>query len=359
MKIVYDNIVFSLQKTGGISVVWSELLKRLLIERKNDLQIIEYYNANQNIFRKTIQLEFKKKKTLSDYLLLITRYINPKMKNINYPFIFHSSYYRVSTNKNAINVTTVHDFIYEKFRRGIKKEIHCYQKKLSILNSDFIICVSENTKKDLLTYYPNIAPEKVFVVYNGVSEDYFITDKNYSHELPYPTHNYMIYLGVRDEYKRFDIAIKTAKQLNINLVIVGGGKLSKKELTYLNSQLSKSQYQAFTNLSNFQLNNLYSNALCLMYPSTYEGFGIPVIEAQRAGCPVVAYNNGAVKEIIGDTPLLFNRFDITEISDIITVNLFNSTLRNEIINCGIANSKRFSWDITYEKTKEIYDLIAQ
>lgn len=195
-------------------------------------------------------------------------------------------------------------------------------------------------------------------MYNGVSEDYDVSKQENS-ALPFPSQKYIIYVGVRDEYKRFDIAIKISKQLNINLVIVGGGKLSKKEINYINSQLFKNQYHAFTNLSNPQLNNLYSNALCLIYPSTYEGFGIPVIEAQRAGCPVVAYNNGAVKEIIGDTPLLFKRFNITEISDIIIDNLFDSSIRNKIINNGFINSKKYTWDMTYEKTKNIYDSILK
>lgn len=358
MKIVYDNIIFSLQKSGGISVVWYELLKRLLKERKNDLQVIEYQNANQNIFRSKLDLDFKKRKTLSDYLLLINRYLNPKLKGMNDPFIFHSSYYRISTNKNAINITTVHDFIYEKFRSGIKKGIHCYQKKHAILNSDFIICVSENTKNDLLTYYPKINSQKVYVIHNGVSEDYCINSKS-NFEIDFEPQKYIIYVGVRDEYKRFDIAVETAKQLKTNLVIVGGGKLSKGEIDYINLHLAKNQYKLFTNLSNSNLNDLYSNALCLIYPSTYEGFGIPVIEAQRAGCPVIAYNNGAIKEIIGETALLFNTFNTTEIAKIITDNLFDSTLRNSIISAGFTNSKKYSWEITYEKTRKIYDSLSK
>ena len=358
MKIVYDNIVFSLQRAGGISVVWYELLKRMLKNDSKDILFIEYRNANQNIFRNKLALPIQKYKVFLDRFLFFVRYINPSLRKLKEPFIFHSSYYRISSNINAINITTVHDFIYEKFRTGIKKEIHCYQKKRSILKSDLIICVSENTKNDLLSYYPNVNPQKVFIVHNGVSDEYN-EKKRITDDLPFLTLNYIIYVGVRDEYKRFDIAIECAKQLNTNLVIVGGGKLSKKEMDYINSNLREDQYKAFTNISNSQLNALYSNALCLIYPSAYEGFGIPIIEAQKSGCPVLAYNNGAMKEIIGITPLLFNNFDMKEIIHLIQTNLFNLEKRTKIIESGLINAQNYSWDITYNKTLEIYNLLTK
>ena len=273
------------------------------------------------------------------------------------PFIFHSSYYRISSNKNAINITTVHDFIYEKFRKGIKKEIHCIQKKNALRKSQLILCVSENTKKDLLLYYPEIDSKKIFVVHNGVSEDYKVITSHVIPGIKYANQQYLIYVGVRDEYKRFDIAVEITKKLNLNLVIVGGGKLTANEISFIESRLNKNQYQIFANLSNSDLNILYSNALCLIYPSSYEGFGIPVIEAQKSGCPVVAYDNGAVKEIIGNTPLLFKEFDLSHIYKIIVENLFDVEKRSKIIDEGLKNSENYSWEITYQKTREIYNLL--
>ena len=87
-------------------------------------------------------------------------------------FIFHSSYYRTSNSKNAINIITVYDFIYEKFSSGWRKKIHTWQKERAINNSHHIICISHSTKNDLLTYYPAIMKSKITVVYLGASDTF-------------------------------------------------------------------------------------------------------------------------------------------------------------------------------------------
>jgi glycosyltransferase involved in cell wall biosynthesis len=355
MKIVFDNIVFSLQRSGGISVVWYEILKRMLDNKKFDLSFLEYNGATENIFRKKLEINST---PIDTFPVSINRYLNPRLSSINEPFIFHSSYYRTSSDPNAINVTTVHDFIYEKFRSGIRKQIHCSQKRRAIEKSDYIICVSENTKNDLLLMYPKINRGRVFVVHNGCSDNYRPESVHSEMYSRFNKDQYLIYVGVRDEYKRFDLALETAKDLNLGLVIVGGGMLTTEEEKMVRSILPENQYQVFQNISDNELNSLYSNALCLIYPSIYEGFGIPIIEAQKAGCPVVAYNGGAMKEIIGDTPLLFDEFNALEISNLIKAHLFDSDNRDYVVKQGLANSSKYTWGQTFEETINIYNLIS-
>ncbi|MDR2408048.1 MAG: glycosyltransferase family 1 protein, partial [Bacteroidales bacterium] len=136
MKIIFDNIIFSLQKAGGISVVWTELLKSI-ISSGLEYKCLEYNSSQNNIFRNKIEIP-SQNIILSNYSSTkIQRYFNPQIREIiDTPFIFHSSYYRYCTHKKAINFTTVHDFTYEYFSSGIKKIIHCYQKHKAIKKSE-------------------------------------------------------------------------------------------------------------------------------------------------------------------------------------------------------------------------------
>lgn len=353
MKIILDNIIFTLQKHGGISVVWHELLKRLIKDRKNYICINTCPDGNILSLNDEIPISNKEYIHSMRYLNFI-RYSASHIKK-KYKYIFHSSYYRYAKDNNAINITTVHDFTYEIYNRGIKKWIHSWQKKKAIRKSEFIICISENTKKDLLRFCPFVNPNNIRVIYNGVSEDYFITNTTCNTIIPYKKNEYVLFVGSRASYKNFNLTVNAVSKTKLNLVIVGS-PLDKKERKYLNVCFKNSSRYFCTGLiSNKVLNILYNNAFALIYPSEYEGFGIPVLESQKAGCPVIAFNGSSIPEIIGDKTLLINNTrsdaDIVEKLNL----LKNTELRNRIIANGIENSKRFSWDRMYKDIISLYE----
>lgn len=348
--IVLDNIIFSLQRIGGISAVWYEHLSRMLKDnlRHSDIMILEGGSAKENIFRQQLQINDNIIKYEPSRMLWAKRYHNPII-NLNLDsFIFHSSYYRTCSSRNAINITTVHDFTYEYFTRGIAKVVHCWQKYKAIKNSDRIICVSENTKKDLLRFVPDIDESKIRVIYNGVSEDYYPIRHEHSTDS-----SFVLFVGARGGYKNFDIAVKAIRDTSLDLVIVGS-PLSDTEIKYLDSTLGINRYRYAGRISNKELNELYNSAFCLLYPSSYEGFGIPVIEAQKAGCPVIAANRSSIPEIIGDKTMLINEASPTEILRKLQL-LKIDHVRKEIIELGLENAKRFTWEKTYAETIKVYD----
>ncbi len=352
--IYLDNIIFSLQKSGGISAVWYEHLKRLLKdEMANDkLKIIEYDSAEDNIFRQELQINDSIVHKKSSKFLKIRRYINPVITSLSESFIFHSSYYRTCGNKESINITTVHDFTYEYFTKGFPKIVHCLQKYQSIRNSDLIICISQNTKNDLLKFLPDVDENKVRVVYNGVSDDYIqIQDHKITHSEEEP---FVLFVGARGGYKNFALAVEALAETHFKLVVVGA-PLSDFEIKHLESKLGNKRYKYKGRVSNLELNRLYNSAFCLLYPSSYEGFGIPVIEAQKAGCPVIAANCSSIPEIVGDKSLLINCFSVAEIVKKLIILKTHPSIREELIELGIENSKRFSWDITYSNILKIYN----
>ena len=111
-----------------------------------------FEQKNQNLFRKETEINFQKE---SEIPVVILRYL-PFLRRLPSKSIFHSSYYRISLQKDVINVTTVYDFIYEKFRFGLAKYIHFFQKKIAIKHSDAIICISQSTKNDLIELFPEL-----------------------------------------------------------------------------------------------------------------------------------------------------------------------------------------------------------
>lgn len=351
MVIIFDNIIFAIQKAGGISVVWSELLKRLLNNKKNIVSCIEYNRVANNICRKEVMIPATNIHALNSYFLNFTRYFSPKIIN-NKKFIFHSSYYRICSNPKAINITTVHDFTYEYYYTGLKKWIHLWQKYRAISKSDYIICISENTKQDLLKFLPDISTAKIRVIYNGVSDDYYPLNKESLTNLPFELETYVLFVGSREKYKNFELAVKAIAWSNLKLIVVGA-PLSKEEVSFLCKEIGSANFIEMGRVSNEKLNRLYNGALTLLYPSEYEGFGIPVLEAQKAGCPVIAYNASSIPEIIGDTPLLLNTLSIESITKCFEILKIEENRRN-IIYKGFENVKRFTWDKMYEQVIALY-----
>ena len=186
-------------------------------------------------------------------------------------------------------------------------------------------------------YVPNVSEDKIRIIYNGVSTDYKPVECTSYKNLG----EYVIFVGSRDSYKNFDLVVEALAKTPYKFAIVGRG-LNDKERAYVEEKLGDN-YICMGYLSNCQLNELYNQAVCLAYPSSYEGFGIPVLEAQRAGCPVIAFNSSSIPEVIGNTSLLMNNLTIQEFIDKLEL-LKDSAVRKNVIDEGLKNSQRFSWE---------------
>lgn len=279
--IVFDNVIRSLQSYGGISVYFDNLINNT-IKDNLECEVINYDDFD--------------KRRGANLSKLLERYKLCNCKNIQ-EGVFHSSYYRLPSEFNLSIVTTVHDFTYEKFIKGPALWVHHWQKSKAIKNSNLVICVSQNTANDLLKYMP-IPEHKIRVVHNGVSDNY--------HPLsPNPTiNNEVLFVGGRSRYKNFNLAIQAVSSMpELRLSVVGGGDFSEKEKALLN-ELIPGRYKWLGRLSDAQLNAEYNQAYAILYPSSYEGFGIPVLEAMKAGCPVIAVNSSSIPEVAGDAAFL-------------------------------------------------------
>lgn len=349
MKIVYDNIVFDIQRCGGISVVWQELLSRI----SNQQVSVSYIdNKNQsNYSRKKLEIPSTSVIKRIRYPRL-TRYL-PVSLQCSEPFIFHSSYYRYCANPLAINITTVHDFTYELFVKGLKQKVHTWQKFSAIRHSDVVVCVSENTKRDLLRLMPDVDEPKVKVIYNGVSDSFRVLDNDTGRdELPFAPRSYVVFIGRRDSYKNFEMVTKNVAASKYNLLIIGA-QLNENERIAVEQILSPTRYKCMSYVPDDKLNVLYNHAAALTYPSSYEGFGLPVLEAQRAGCPVIALNTSSIPEVIGSTPLLMQELTDKEFTDKLNI-LDNKELMRQVSAEGLTNSQNFSWEKMADEYATVY-----
>lgn len=350
MKIVFDNIIFALQRCGGISVVWGNLL-RLVAPKGDSITMIEYKGSELNMTRKDLDITCAQRIIHPSICMSIQRLRDISASEIkeNKKFVFHSSYYRLCHHPKALNVTTVHDFGYYLFvKNPLLRYIHCRQQFRAIRKADAVVCISESTRRDLQRILPDVPVEKTHVVYNGVSEQF--------HPIPeIKKETFALFVGKRDRYKNFDALIAPLGETNKPLLIVGPS-LSKEEIAKLEAH--HVYYKYFGIATDTELNTLYNQAYCLLYTSLYEGFGLPVLEAQRAGCPVIAMNTSSIPEVIGDRRMLLDELTTENLKNIFTM-LDNPTTREDIVRCGLENANRFSWERMAEGYYQLYTKLLQ
>jgi mannosyltransferase len=261
--------------------------------------------------------------------------------------IFHSSYYRLPDNPRIPSVVTVHDFTYERFRSGPPQWAHSMQKKAAIKHAQSIICISESTKEDLLELIGVRENQSIHVIYNGASELFRQLT------IAGPEKPFILFVGDRSPYKNFPVALAALEYLsNVELICVGGGRLDVEELKGVSS-LNRMRVKHAGFISDVELNELYNKAICLLYPSKYEGFGIPVIEAMKAGCPVISINCKAVLEVGGRALEIAPSECPRDIAQCVE-RLCDPLYRQEKIQSGIERAKKFDWTACHEKTIEIY-----
>lgn len=344
MTLVLDNIIFGLQRFGGISTYWSRLVDYATQEREDTAWVMPR------------DLTFAGMLAPPPPMVLQQRLPNRIARYLPCPLlarstVFHSSYYRLPSRHVRRLVTTVHDFTYERYRTGLPLMIHSREKRRSIAAADIVVCVSRSTRDDLLDYFPAIDPSKVIVIPLAVDERMFASRDSKANDLTAPP--YALYVGQRGGYKRFDLAVAAiARSKDLALGIVGP-PLRPDERQMLVEQLG-TRWIEFGQVGNERLGQLYRAAELYLFPSDYEGFGLPILEAMSCDCPVVAANRSSFPEVAGDAALLVGEQDADAYADAM-VAVRATDRRTALVAAGRRQVARFSWERTLAATMTCYD----
>ena len=244
-------------------------------------------------------------------------------------------------------VLTVYDMIHEKFPDYFP--VHdktISQKLLTMKAAAKIIAISESTKNDILELYPEIPSQKIQVVYLAPS----IEKGTILTTLP---KKYLLFVGNRGLYKnfiRFFDAVVPLLQKDHDLVLLcaGGGTFYPHEIKSIEDNNLKSQVVQYR-FKDSELHDIYKNAIAFVFPSEYEGFGIPVLESMISGCPAILSNVSSLPEIGGDAAVYFDPFNVEDIRNKVEKVLTDENLRSVMIEKGLRQAEVFTWEKTFEQ----------
>lgn len=273
--------------------------------------------------------------------------------------IFHPTYFNPYFLKHLKKplIITVHDMIYEAMPQFFHSNDPLpYHKRLLMEKAEKIIAISETTKADILRY-SNIKEDKIEVIYHGI-------DLNASkfQTVPNLPEEYILFVGDRESYKNFHIVADAFKTLllkypNLKLVLAGGGAITYGDSEYLrrNAILEKTIQISATDE---QLNTIYSNAICFIYPSLYEGFGLPILEAFKNNCPVLLSNCSCFEEIAGNSAQYFEGQSLQSLVQQLELIIENPSIRKEMISLGNQKLLDYPMEKCVSQTIGLYKSIS-
>ncbi|MCR4763453.1 MAG: glycosyltransferase family 4 protein [Lachnospiraceae bacterium] len=360
MRILIDNQILMLQEYGGVSRYFFQISKRLNKQEDAEVCIPAVYSCNAyfddpGYLRRKYSRNFLTQLWYCGVNLFVTAVFLLRHDIQIYHPTFFRPYLFGFLKKRTKVVVTVHDMIFELFPGelpGADKVIRW--KKACIERADHIIAVSEWTKRDLLRFYPEIPEERISVIHHGPPEE------GKCRPLKGIPDRYVLFVGKRAAYKNFSVLCEAMNLLMkedpaLHLVCAGGGVFSESETAMM--EYGGRFFQS--DCSDEELSYAYQHAACFVFPSRYEGFGLPVLEAFVNKCPVILSETGCFPEIAGDAALYFDPDSSEDLADKIR-KMLSPEVARMYIERGLSRVKAFSWDKACEATHAVYaSLVGQ
>ena len=362
MKIAFDYQIFSQQSYGGISRYYSRLATELL-KLEQDVSI--FAGLHRNNYLSNLPNGLVKGRKLSKYppkTAKLRQYANHYWLNYQInawkPQVIHETYYSIvsSTSKRIPRIVTALDMIHELFSGMFNKnDPITRRKKNAFKRVDHIISISHNTKKDLIELF-GISSEKISVVHLATD----VSVPNQYHSSVKHSKPFLLYVGPRSGYKNFLGFLKAVSQSQklineFDIVAFGGGYFISEELNKIKSFGFKEGQVRQISGDDSVLLSLYQEAVAFVYPSLYEGFGIPPLEAMACRCPVICSNTSSLPEVVGEAGEYFNPNEVEDIKFAIENVVFSEQYSEVLKNKGLQRVKNFSWEKCSNETLKIYN----
>jgi glycosyltransferase involved in cell wall biosynthesis len=296
----------------------------------------------------------------------------PTEANLLHIPYFEPFFITLPLRRKIPTVVTVHDLtplvFPDKFPRGLKGSVKWHTQKMTLKNSDLIITDSFSSKKDIHKY-SGISNERIQVVYLAAAEHFKklkIKDEILKVRKKYNlSEKFLLYVGDATWNKNLPGLIKAVNKTNYCFVIVGSAFVNKDydRSNPWNRDLYEAQVLAESNknirslgfVADDDLVKLYNMATCMIMPSFYEGFGLPVLEAMNSGCPVITSKEGSLSEVADQAAYFVDPYSVDSITKGIKEVMENENLRHALSEKGLMQARRFSWKKTAEETTKVYE----
>lgn len=363
MKIAFDHQIFGWQEYGGISRYAFELASALHKHAEQEVAIFCPLSVNRYLEHAPAGLlrggrrvpVFPKSGRI--YRALNGWLAGPGMLRFK-PDIVHETYYAghgVSV-PGARRILTVYDMIHERFPENFSPaDPTRREKSLAVARADHVICISEQTRRDLIELL-QVPHEKTSVVHLGFA----LTASDQPAEPVQPRERpYLLFVGSRGGYKNFQQLLKafaqsTSLRSSLQLLCFGGGSFKPAELQAIERVGLDSDAVAQVAGNDQLLAHHYRHARAFVYPSRYEGFGIPPLEAMSFDCPVACSNVSSIPEVVGDAAEMFDPDNIDSIVAALERVATDEPRRQALVEKGRERLKRFSWAACAEATLKVY-----
>lgn len=368
MRIAFDHQIFCAQSFGGISRYFVNIANEISLMGE-DVGI--FAPLHRNHYLKLLPQSLVHGRGVRRYfpktgqmMLLPNRIIANSLIKKWAPEIVHETYYsKVScVPKNTCNVLTVYDMIHELYPQwGSHWDQSTSLKRVAVDRADHVICISESTRNDLLEMY-DIDSRKVSVVHLGVERSKFVEDQGTPNRADFRP--YLLYVGARSGHKNFKglveaFASSGRLRKDFNVVFFGGGAFTSSELQeFERLKLDLNQIHQLRGDDKL-LSKLYSGATALVYPSLYEGFGLPPLEAMGHKCPVISSNTSSMPEVIGDAGEYFDPKSSQDMAEAIQRVVYSPSRIKGLVNKGLKRHAAFTWERCAHQTLKIYKQLVK
>jgi glycosyltransferase involved in cell wall biosynthesis len=362
--VVYDHQIFSCQEYGGISRYFYELAKRVASSPGFSASVVAPVHVNRYLGGGGVDVRGIRIPSLprsQRAMEMINHHVGSVLLTASRPDVFHETYYPddSSAPSGCPVVVTVHDMIPERLGEFFgQHDDTSARKRAAVERADRVICVSENTRRDLLELF-NPDPRKIRTIHLGVTRAAIPMRATGSpSEQPFGR-PFFLYVGMRRAYKNFErvlraYASRQSLRADFDLIVFGYDVFTPEEMESLRALDLKSPRVRRLTGNDALLGELYSGAVALIYPSLYEGFGIPPLEAMAYGCPVLCSDRSSIPEVVGDAGLYFDPESVDAIADAMERVATDTELRRNLSRRGSERADKFSWDRCAAQTTDVY-----
>ncbi len=364
MKVGILSWIIDRPRTGIDNYLYSILQN---MERPQEISLIHYNKTEDPIYSKTNDVIIKKISFLTNLLSMPYSINKSKIDILHIPAHYHTQVTPFFLNRNLKKILTIHDLTPLLFSQThIKKDAMLWNSSLKLIKGkvDVIITDSVNTKIDCIKHL-KIPEEKIKVVplaadtrYKPLSNLKMVKEElktKYNLKIPF-----ILYVGTLEKRKNIPTLLKAFskikdKHINHKLVIIGRKGWKYNEIFETVHKLGLKDDIIFTGyVPDEDLVKFYNASDLFVYPSLYEGFGLPPLEAMACGTPVITSNTSSLPEVVGDAGIMVNPYEIDTLADEMHKILNDKSLQDNLRKRGLKRAKSFSWSKTASQTWKIY-----